>query len=241
MSNSSTIKLLALSLGVNALAAVGMIRTIQVRGGREYLQNRFAGAPERRGVSPDAANYAHRESLFELLPKPKNPIVFAGDSLTQGCEWGEFYPGALNRGIGGDTSAGMRKRIGDITELSPRVVFLMIGSNDLWNLGLSPRQTIENIRAAVAEIHHAAPQLPIYLESNLPTWDVRKNIHGRAVNEGLKALDDGKTIVYVDMYRAFLDGDILSPKLTSDGSHLNGDGYLLWKRSIDPYMSQFIR
>jgi lysophospholipase L1-like esterase len=238
MSKPATRKLLALSLVVNAVAAVGMIRTIQARGGWDYLRNRLAGAPERHGINPDAANYAQRESLFELLPKPNNRIVFAGDSLTQGCEWGEFYPGALNRGIGGDTSAGMMKRIGTITELNPRAVFLMIGSNDLFNLGLSPRQTIENIRAAVAEIHRASPQVPVYLESNLPTWEVRKNIHGRAVNEGLKSLADGKTVVYVDMYRAFLDRDILSPKLTSDGGHLNGDGYLLWKRAIDPYMSQ---
>lgn len=241
MSKSTTRTLLAFSLGLNALVAAGTIRTIHERGGWEYLKNRYAGAPERSGVNPDAANYTHRQSLFELLPKPKDRIVFAGDSLTQNCEWGEFYPGALNRGIGGDTSAGLVKRMGTITELNPRAVFLMIGSNDLFNLGLSPRQTIENIRAAVAEIHRASPQVPIYLESNLPTWDVRQNIHGRAVNEGLKSLADGKTVLYVDLYRAFLDGEILSPKLTSDGGHLNGDGYLLWKRSIDPYLSQLIQ
>jgi lysophospholipase L1-like esterase len=241
MSSASTRKMLAFSLSVNALVAAGMVRTIQVRGGWEYLQGRFAGAPERRGVDLDAANYAHRESLFELLPKPQNRIVFAGDSLTQGGEWAEFYCGALNRGIGGDTSEGMMKRIRTITALNPRAVFLMVGSNDLYNLGLSPRQTIENIRAAVAEIHRASPRVPIYLESNLPTWDVRQNIHGRAVNEGLRSLADGETVVYVDLYRAFLDGDILNPKLTSDGGHLNGDGYLLWKRSIDPYMSQILQ
>ena len=218
-----------------------MIRTIQDRGGWEYLKNRLAGAAEGHGGDPDAANYAHRQSLFELLPEPKDRIVFAGDSLTQDCEWGEFYPGALNRGIGGDTSAGLVKRIGTITELSPRAVFLMIGSNDLFNLGLSPRETIENIRSAVAEIHRVSPHAPIYLESNLPTSDVRKNIHGRAVNEGLRALADGKTVIYVDLYRAFLDGDTLSSKLTSDGGHLNGDGYILWKRLIDPYMSELVQ
>jgi lysophospholipase L1-like esterase len=117
----------------------------------------------------------------------------------------------------------------------------MIGSNDLFNLGLSPRETIENIRSAVAEIHRVSPHAPIYLESNLPTSDVRKNIHGRAVNEGLRALADGKTVIYVDLYRAFLDGDTLSSKLTSDGGHLNGDGYILWKRLIDPYMSELVQ
>jgi lysophospholipase L1-like esterase len=192
-------------------------------------------------VDPDAANYAHRQSLFEVLPRPKNRIVFAGDSLTQGCEWGEFYWGALNRGIGGDTSAGLLKRIGSITEVNPRAVFLMIGSNDLFNLGLSPGQTMLNIGATVAEIRRASPEASIYLESNLPTWNLRKNVHARAVNEGLRSLADGKTVVYIDFYQAFLDGEILSPKLTSDGGHLNGAGYLLWKRSIEPYVSHLVQ
>ena len=111
------------------------------------------------GVDLDAANYAHRESLFELLPKPQNRIVFAGDSLTQGGEWAEFYCGALNRGIGGDTSEGMMKRIRTITALNPRAVFLMVGSNDLYNLGLSPRQTIENTRLGIEHADVRAVEL----------------------------------------------------------------------------------
>jgi lysophospholipase L1-like esterase len=59
------------------------------------------------------------------------------------------------------------------------------------------------------------------------------------LNEGLKRLADGNAVIYVDLYGAFLDGDILNPELTSDGGHLNGEGYLLWKRSIDPYARQF--
>jgi lysophospholipase L1-like esterase len=231
-------KILVVSLALNLVAAAGVARALYVRGGWEYMRGKFvanAGAS-----SSDAANYAHRESLFERLPKRQNPIVFAGDSLTQGCEWGEFYPGALNRGIGGDTSAGLLKRIGNITELNPRSVFLMIGINDLYNLGLSPAQTVQNIRAVVAEIRRACPQTVVYLESDLPTSNARKNRHARAVNGGLVSLADGKTVVFVNLHPAFLKGDVLNPALTSDGSHLNGDGYLLWKQSIDPYVNKFV-
>jgi hypothetical protein len=85
------------SLLVNVLAVAGVIRSIDARGGWEYLRARWEGAPDRRGVNLDWANYVHRQTLFECLPKRTGRVVFAGDSLTQGCEWGELYPGVLNR------------------------------------------------------------------------------------------------------------------------------------------------
>jgi lysophospholipase L1-like esterase len=240
MKHSTVRKLLVLSVAVNVIALAGLARIIYARGGWEYLQARFERAPVDKSVNPDAANYAHRQTLFERLPKPANRVVFAGDSLTQGCEWGEFYPGALNRGIGGDTSAGLLKRIDTLTELKPRVVFLMIGSNDLFNLGLTPPQTLANIQAIVAGVRRSSPSTPIYLESNTPTWSVRLNAHSRAVNDGLRAMADGKTIFYVDLYSALLKGEVLNPGFTSDGGHLNGDGYMVWKHLIDPYVQRFL-
>lgn len=238
MNDSSTRKILALSLALNAFGLLGIARTIYERGGWEYLKDRFAGTPEKNRLNPDAVNYTHRQSLFERLPVQENRIVFAGDSLTQGAEWAEFYPGALNRGIGGDTSAGLLKRIGTITALRPRAIFLMIGSNDLYNLGLSPKQTVTNIHAVLTDIRRSSPATVVYLESNLPTWDARQNIHGRAVNDGLALLADGRSVVYVDLYRAFLQGEVLNPKFTADGGHLNGNGYLVWKHGIDSYIGQ---
>ena len=230
---------LLISLGANVIAMAGAARTIYARGGWEYVRAALEGAPH-AGINLDVANYTHRQTLFERLPRPGGRIVFAGDSLTQGCEWGEWYSGALNRGIGGDTSAGFLKRVHSITELRPRAVFLMIGSNDLFNLGLGPEQTLANIRGIVTEIRHASPQTAIYLQSNLPTWSVRQNVHTRAVNRGLRTMADGKTAFYVDLYPAFLRNDVLNPEFTSDGGHLNGNGYEVWKRLIGPYMQALI-
>ncbi len=240
MKQSTVRKVLAVSLLVNVLAVAGVIRSIDARGGWEYLRARWEGAPDRGGVNLDWANYVHRQTLFECLPKRTGRVVFAGDSLTQGCEWGELYPGVLNRGIGGDTSAGLLQRSGSLAELRPRALFLMIGSNDLLNLGLGPEQTLANIRAAVAKIRSQSPETRIYLESNMPTWNVRVNAHSRGVNQGLRAMADSKTIFYIDLYPAFLKGEVLNPAYSADGGHLNGAGYMLWKRLLDPYVEPLL-
>ncbi len=238
MKQASLSKVLLVSLVLNAVAIVGVARSVYFRGGWKYVRARFEGAPADKSINPDMANFAHRETLFESLPKRTGRIVFVGDSLTQGCEWSEFYPGALNRGINGDTSAGLLRRISAITDLKPRAIFLMIGSNDLYNLGLGPEQTLANIRAIVAEIRRSSPQTAIYLESNTPTWRAPLNAHAREVNQGLRAMDDGKSVFYIDLYSSFVKADVLNPGFTSDGGHLNGPGYMVWMRSIDPYVRQ---
>lgn len=230
--------LLLLSLAINVLALGAGIRDIYLRGGLEYLRDRLGRHARIEPLNEDAMNYANRQTLFEYLPAPKHSIVFLGDSLTSGCEWGEFFPGALNRGIGGDTSIGVLGRIASITQLSPRAVFLMIGSNDQFNLRISPEQTVANIQAIIAEIRRASPETVVYLESNMPHGLTQTNIHARLVNQGLQPLGDGKAVVYIDLYSAFLDGNLLNSKFSSDGTHLNGDGYLLWKKLIEPYVLQ---
>ena len=115
-------------------------------------------------------------------------------------------------------------------------MFLEIGANDQFNLGISPEQTAANIRAIVSEIRRSSPETTIYLESISPTRITRKNIFIRAVNAQLPQIADGKQVVYINTYNDFLEGTLLSPKLTFDGVHLTGPGYLIWKRRIEPFV-----
>lgn len=238
MPTSRTARLLAVSVCLNVLALAAAIHTVEKRGGWSYLRLQWNREGAAKPLDPDRSNYLHRESLFERLPKPQNRVVFVGDSLTQYGEWAEMFPGALNRGIGGDTSAGLLQRVTTVTALHPRTIFLMIGANDLFNLGLTPQQTVENTRKIIAAIQRDSPKAEIVLQSNLPTWNPRQNAHSLAVNEQLKRLANNTTIVYLDLYRVFLRGDILNPALTTDGGHLNGEGYLLWQRELQRYISR---
>ncbi len=229
---------LFVSLALNILALFILSRAIYLRGGWEYLKDKISGAPSADRMDPDATSYALRESLFDRLPARSNAVVFLGDSQVAGCEWNEIFPGALNRGIGGDTTRGVLKRLGTVTKDRPSAIFLMIGSNDLINLQIPAQESAANIRAIMADIRRASPDTRIYVLSILPNWSTSKNIRARQVNGLVKAMAYGKAATFIDVYGDFLGGDVLNPKLTVDGSHLNGDGYMLLKRLIEPYVRQ---
>jgi len=80
--------------------------------------------------------------------KLRPEIVMLGDSLTEMGTWDELLDGlsVANRGIGGDDSAGVLKRLTEVLDRHPRVICLEIGSNDLEN-HIPTERVIENIRA----------------------------------------------------------------------------------------------
>ena len=66
------------------------------------------------------------------LPNTAAEVVFAGDSLVADGPWAEFYTEIHNRGIGGERpSRASSSRLDEITEGSPRKLFLLVGANDL--------------------------------------------------------------------------------------------------------------
>ena len=62
----------------------------------------------------------------------KRKIVFLGDSLTDFYPLQDFFPdfSLCNRGIAGETSSDVIRRIDDVFTLEPEVLFLQIGIND---------------------------------------------------------------------------------------------------------------
>ena len=50
----------------------------------------------------------------------------------------------------------------------------------------------------------------------------------RETNALIKPMADGRSVIYVDLFEAFLDGDKLKPAYTSDGIHISGAGYAAW-------------
>ena len=77
--------------------------------------------------------YHQRATLFSLLPKSDSDILFVGNSITDGGEWGEQFNDLRikNRGISGDITTGVMHRLSDIASGRPAKVFLLIGVNDV--------------------------------------------------------------------------------------------------------------
>ena len=234
--------ILAASLAGNLLAFAVGLNVIESRGGIAYLR---AAWLHNNSARVDA-EFIIRQSQFVMLsvPEGSRPIVFLGDSLTAECEWREMFGNnalILNRGIGGDTSAGVLKRAASVAALQPAAVFLMIGTNDALKLDYRPDDTIQKDRAIVQTILQGSPGTKIYLESILPTRNPKFNRWSGNVNDGIRGLADGNTVAYLDIRAAFVDDGALNSNFTEDGIHLNGAGYQCWKRQLDPIVEPLIQ
>lgn len=239
MNRSWLMAVLVVSLTLNLIGVLSLMNVIAGRGGIAYLKAVFEHDPT-ANTNPA---YTGRQTLFERLPSPRvRPIVFVGDSLTAGCEWWEIFghdSALLNRGIGGDTSAGVLARVDSIAALRPIAVFLMIGTNDPQLLGYTPKQTLANYEAILKRLHAASPDTVIILEALLPTAAPKFNKWSAEVNRLVRPLADGSSVLYLDFRDRFLAEGRIRSELTVDGIHLNGKGYQLWAEAVRSTVATF--
>lgn len=190
-----------------------------------------------------------REAEVVAQQKPKDLSVLVGDSLSL---WfpGELLPATrtwLNQGISGETSAGLLQRLEVFDKTQPKVIFLMIGINDLIR-GVNDETILANQREIVRYLQLAHPKAKIVVQSILPhsadrlTWEGRDrllkipNRRIRELNRRLAIIADEENVKYLDLYPLFADaqGNMLS-ELSSDGLHLSRGGYLVWRSAIEVF------
>ncbi|MBF2018795.1 MAG: G-D-S-L family lipolytic protein [Hydrococcus sp. C42_A2020_068] len=248
--------LLWISIGLNILfIALGITFTIR-RGGISYLVRKlpFLETPSQKNSNRAKEHprqntyrstyYQMRHSIFKILPDSEGEILLLGDSLTDQGEWQELFKNVniKNRGINGETTDGIIERINEILETKPQKIFLMIGVNDFWNESKTIPMVVNNYRIILNAIKKNAPTTQVFVQSILPVNPDRykiklENKKIEAFNDRLKILAKKFSYQYVDLYSHFLDEKKqLSPRYTLDGVHLNGEGYLLWKKLIEKYI-----
>ena len=116
--------------------------------------------------------YEQRATLFEELPVTSRDIIFLGNSITNGCEWGELFQNTYvkNRGISGDICMGVYERLDPIIKGKPAKIFLLIGINDVAR-GTSADTIVARIEMIVKKIKAESPKTELYLQSVLPVND----------------------------------------------------------------------
>jgi lysophospholipase L1-like esterase len=183
--------------------------------------------------------YDHRKSQLALLPIHPSDIIFLGDSITDEGEWAELLNNSAikNRGISSDTTIGVLDRLHAIITPQPQKIFLMIGVNDLSNLGRSPAEVIHSYKEILTQIRERSPQTSVFIQSVLPINQTLflgvTNSSIRAFNEQLQHLSTEFAYPYIDLHSHFLDAHHqLDAKYTSDGIHLNGSAYQHWQALI---------
>ncbi len=213
------------------------------KGGIPYIIRKTSflqSAASRAKLMYDTPYYWERKSHFDTLPQSESDIVFLGDSLTNACEWHEFFRNIRlkNRGISGDTTNGLLNRIDEVIESKPRKIFMMIGINDL-NQGRNVEVILNTYKIILKSFQDKTSKTEVFVQSILPLNNQKRPNNGTnnkiiELNAQLKNLALEFSFHYIDLFSAFLDeNNQLDARYTIDGIHLNGQGYLVWKGLIE--------
>ncbi len=188
------------------------------------------------------------DACVGLTQKGNVDLVFLGDSITQGWEstgratWdAKFAPlRAANFGFSGDRTEHVLWRLenGEIVGLKPKVVVLMIGTNNFGHGTSNAAQTADGVRAIVAKLLAGLPGAKILLLGVFPRGaaaDDPMRLAAAQATAGFQGLHDGKRVHFKDVGRHFvrIDGTLRST-LMPDLLHLTADAYAIWAKAIEP-------
>ena len=197
--------------------------------------------------------YFDRISEFKNKPIGKNKIVFLGNSIMQGGgNWNNRYKSnnIVNRGISGDYTAGILKRLDEILFYKPKSVFLMIGINEFFadnseKPEINPKNVAKNILKIADIITRHSPKTEVFIHTILPINNnqyikVKKVNYNFLQNNFIppinKQVEDTNSILksnqnyrVIDLHSIFINQEMkMNPNLSTDGVHLNENGYNLW-------------
>jgi lysophospholipase L1-like esterase len=167
----------------------------------------------------------------------KNKIVFIGDSITRRMDWNELLgrKDIVSKGINSDTTNGVLDRVDFYLNQKPKGIFLMIGINDInRNIGMDTIKT--NYSKIIDKI--LSNNVQLFIQSTLNTNTMERNNKIEILNKFLAEQCKLKSIPYIDVNEKLSENNMLSPKYSNDGLHLNKDGYIVWKKAILSYVNK---
>jgi lysophospholipase L1-like esterase len=181
-------------------------------------------------------------------------FVLIGDSITDGWpkkgadSYARFAPWKpLDLGVSGETTEEVLWRLlnGELDGIHPKVVMLMIGTNNLGRYGdEKPEWVVAGIKKILETIRAKQPQAKILLLAVFPRAATPQDairVRVQEVNKLLHPLADGKNIVFMDIGPKFLDPQgNLSKEIMPDLLHPNDQGYRIWIEAVRPKLEELL-
>lgn len=167
-------------------------------------------------------------------------VCCLGDSLTDGYDFKQYYPqfNMVNRGIGGDTTFGLQKRLKvSAYDTNPKVVTMLIGANNFKTM-------LNNYEQIVVDLRENLPNSQLVLlslTSMCKEWGKNNEI-AQKNNIEIKKYAEKYNCTYVDLYNPLLDPDTnqLREEWTTDGGHFTPSGYQVVTDIITPVLTELL-
>ena len=181
------------------------------------------------------------EKFIRRVERDKNSdIVFLGDSITEGFPIKKYFGKykIANRGISGDYTDGVIDRLEfSVYDLNPKIVYLMIGTNNLYSC-------MNNYEFILSGIKEHCPNLKVLVMSITPRHgdDLMQKI--REKNVEIEKLSGKYGYFYINTFTAMtLNNDNLTVNndLFKDGLHPNSNGYKVIANTIKPTIDNWLK
>lgn len=197
----------------------------------------------------------HQEKLREKNKMKQVDLLMVGDSITHHFPakapkvWNQYFKphNVLNLGFSGDRTENVlwRLRNGEVTGLTPKLIVVMIGTNNTGHRADPPEETAAGIKEILRELRARMPMskillLGVFPRDKLPTGEGRQlNVK---INDIIKDYGNGKDIVYLDIGSEFLDeAGNLPEDIMPDELHPNEAGYQIWAETMMPVVEQWLK
>jgi beta-glucosidase len=204
---------------------------------------------EMDAVTPVAKDLERHQQFLLRIEQSEIGLLFLGDSLTDWWprvgerSWLRFAKyNPANFGVAGDRTDHLLWRItnGELDGINPRVVVLLIGTNNFGEFpDEQPDWVANGIEKIVQEVRRRLPRSKLLLLGIFPR-DAKTSPHRQKVrqtNERIRQFADGGDTHYLDIGDSFLDpnGEIPA-ELMPDGLHLSLKGYEIWYEKMQPVL-----
>lgn len=195
----------------------------------------------------------HEEKLAEKAKVERVDLVWIGDSITHGWEgegkeiWKQRYASrnSLNLGFSGDRTENVLWRLqhGAIDGISPKVVVVMIGTNNTGHRQDPADQTAAGVAAILGELEQRVPDAKVLLLAIFPRGETAEDPLRKLnteINAELAKLADGKRVHFLDINERFLEDGKLPTSIMPDLLHPNAEGYRIWGEAIEPQLAKLM-
>ncbi len=196
----------------------------------------------------------HKEKIEQKNQMKEVNLVFLGDSITHAWDetgkefWAKSYAHrkALNLGFSGDRTEQVLWRLenGAMDGISPKLLVLMIGTNNTGHRMDKAEDTALGIKTIIETIHKKSPETKILLLAIFPRGEKPtdpQRIRNEEINKIIETYADNKKIFWQNINDKFLTTDgILEKKVMKDLLHPNKEQYPVWAEAIEANVKKLL-
>ncbi|MFA0715825.1 SGNH/GDSL hydrolase family protein [Vibrio splendidus] len=173
---------------------------------------------------------------------PNADLVMFGDSITEWAPWADIFRDVsmVNRGLAGDTTTGMLRRIDTTLNVKPKLVCFMAGINDLaqgYDVEHIYQNYIDMLKVWQENDIRILVQSTLYVGSKLQGLNPLVEL----LNSKISEYCSRQGIAFLDVNSVLSPNQLLSNAYSCDDLHLNAKAYQVWAEVLQPTVAELLK